>query len=71
MDYVVVDGATLGEVLSAAGRELPAFADACLAGDRLQAGYLAAVNGDRFTTDPAALLEADDVVLVLSADVGG
>ena len=71
VDHVTVEASTLGEALAAAGRKLPTFADACLAGNRLQPGYLANVNGERFTTNSTTRLGPDDVVLVLSADVGG
>ena len=71
IDAVEVDGNTLGGVLLAAGAMLPGFAEACLAGGRLRPGYLASVNGDRFTTDPEWVLHAGDAVLILSADVGG
>ncbi len=62
---------TLGEVLLAAGKQLPEFGGHCLNGDRLQPGLIANINGRTFTTEPHTLLTDGDAVLILSADVGG
>lgn len=66
-----VDGATLGDALAAACRQLPALGEACLSGNRLRGGYLANLNGRTFVSDPATPLAAGDCVLILSSDVGG
>lgn len=68
---VDVEARTLGDALHALTEQLPNFARACLANGRLQPGYLANINGDRFTSDPATPLKEGDAVLILSADVGG
>ncbi len=66
-----VQGSQLGDVLTALGRQYPGFATCCLDGERLNPGYLANVNGVRFVRDPATPLSAGDVLLILTADVGG
>lgn len=66
-----VEAGTLGEALEEVGREFPALAEHCLDGRQLRAGYLANVNGARFTSDPKTELRRGDTVLLLSADAGG
>lgn len=66
-----VEAATLGEALDEVAREFPGLAEHCLDGNRLRAGYLANVNGARFTSDPRTELRQGDTVLLLSADAGG
>ena len=68
---VDVNAANLGRALREVGRALPALADCCVADGRLLAGYLANINGQRFTTDPSTPLQPGDSVLILSTDVGG
>jgi molybdopterin converting factor small subunit len=63
--------ATLGQALAMLRGRLPGLAASCLDDDRLKSGYLANVNGERFTTDPAAILRPGDALLILSADAGG
>ena len=65
------EGATLGELLAEVSRQFPQVAESCLDGSRLRTGYLASLNGIRFTTDPAESLSHGDTVLILSADAGG
>ena len=62
---------TLGELLSELGELSPGFAASCLNGNTLQNHYLANINGERFTREPAEILQPGDTVLILSADVGG
>jgi molybdopterin converting factor small subunit len=71
VESIEVDARSLGEALERAAAELPRFAGACLDGNRLRTGYLANVNGRRFTTDPATPLDPGDAVLIVSADAGG
>jgi len=49
----------------------PALDGALLAGERIHPAYRVCLNGDRFVTDPATPLAEGDVLLLLSADVGG
>src|SRR5690606_13443550 len=65
------DQATLGEILIALARELPDFGRECLGENRLQPGYIANLNGERFLSYPHATIAAGDTLLILSADVGG
>ena len=68
---VEVASLTLGDVLVAAGKQLPEFARTCLEGSHLKPGLLANINGRRFTTDTQTVLADQDGVLILAADVGG
>ena len=68
---VEVESLTLGDVLVAAGKQLPEFARTCLDGSRLKPGLLANINGRHFTTDAQTALSDQDGVLILAADVGG
>lgn len=71
VDVIDVEAATLDEAFQQISEQLPQFADACLAGSRLQPSYLANINGEHFTTDLRTPLEPGDTVLILSADAGG
>ncbi len=66
-----LEASTLGDALRQTAAEFPKLAPACVASGRLQAGFLANINGRRFTTDPETPLASGDAVLILSADVGG
>jgi molybdopterin converting factor small subunit len=66
-----IEAGSLGDALAQAGMRLPAFAETCLSGGALAAGYVANVNGDRFVTDPDVALRPGDSVLILHADSGG
>ena len=46
------EGGRLGEVLTDLASRFPSLAGACFAQGRLQPGYLANLNGNRFVTDP-------------------
>ena len=65
------EGARLGEVLVDLARRFPRLADACFRHQRLQTGYVANLNGERFVTDPSTPLKPGDALLILSADAGG
>ena len=67
---VVLDAATLGEVLTALRQRFPGFED-LIAADRLHPSVAANLNGDLFVSDPQTAIAADDRLLILSADVGG
>ena len=49
----------------------PRFAQACIDGEQLRAGYVANLNGERFISAPNTTLGPDDALLILSADAGG
>ncbi|MDB5338599.1 MAG: hypothetical protein JWN70_4218, partial [Planctomycetaceae bacterium] len=66
-----VEAQSLSAALEAIAARLPGWADACLSGNTLQRGLIANLNGQRFISDPEAILEPGDSVLILSADVGG
>ena len=68
---VDVDARDLSGALRALTERAPGFGECCVRGEQLQSGYLANINGQRFTTDPAAVLEPGDTLLILSADAGG
>lgn len=68
---LTVEADTLGEALEAAAAALPQLKSACIAEGRLQPGFLANLNSQRFTTDPDSALAPGDAVLILSSDVGG
>jgi molybdopterin converting factor small subunit len=65
------DPQTLGQALGMLCGQLPGLAASCLEDGALKAGYLANLNGERFTTDLMAQLRPGDAVLILSADAGG
>jgi molybdopterin converting factor small subunit len=67
---VTVDAGTLGELLSTLATRYPALGD-LIASDRLHPSLAANLNGDEFISDPQTPLEADDRLLILSADAGG
>jgi molybdopterin converting factor small subunit len=64
-------GDSLGAVVAELSRRFPELAHSCFDCGRLRPGYLASLNGDRFVTDPATPISADDCLLILSADAGG
>lgn len=65
-----VEARTLGDVFAELSR-LPSLARTVFQNGRLRTGYLANVNAQTFTTDPATTLRSGDCVLILSADMGG
>jgi molybdopterin converting factor small subunit len=65
-----VQADTLGEMLGVLAAELPSLGE-FIAAERLHSAFVANLNGDRFVSDPATRLGADDCVLILSADAGG
>jgi molybdopterin converting factor small subunit len=69
--FVEVDVSSLGEALAAVCVDVPDLVGCCIENGRLLDGYLANINGQRFTTDPSTSLQPGDSVLILSADVGG
>ena len=65
-----VQADTLGRLIETLAARMPGLAPLIVA-DRLHPSLAANLNGDRFITDPATPLAADDRVLILSADAGG
>ena len=61
---------TLGQLLGMLAERLPSLSE-IIQDDRLHPAFAANLNGDRFVTDPATRLRADDSLLILSADAGG
>jgi molybdopterin converting factor small subunit len=61
---------TLGQLLGLLAERMPSLSE-IIENDRLHPAFVANLNGDRFVTDPATPLRADDSVLILSADAGG
>ena len=71
VESVELEAETLGAVFTALSDACPGFAEHCLEGGKLRSGFLASINGTRFTTDATTRLGRDDSVLLLSADAGG
>lgn len=71
IDSVVVEADSVAELFSALQTMAPEFAEACLPDGQLAKEYLLNINGTSFTRDSATQLKDSDVVLILSADVGG
>ena len=67
----VAEGATLGEILLDLARRYPELAATCFDGQALKMGYVANVRGERFVTDPQAVIQEGDAILLLSQDAGG
>ena len=65
-----VQAGTLGQLLGTLAAQIPPLGE-LIAVDRLQASFVANLNGDRFVSDPATRLGENDCVLILSADAGG
>ena len=67
---VEVEAETLGQLLGTLATKFPGFGD-LISADGLHPSLAANLNGDEFVSRPETTLEADDHVLILSADVGG
>ena len=67
---VQVEAETLGQLLGTLAAKFPGFGD-LISADGLHPSLAANLNGDEFVSRPETVLEADDHVLILSADVGG
>lgn len=62
---------SLGQALQLVAERLPEFGRECLVEGRLLSALSANVDGARFVSDPAMLLESGQSLLILSADAGG
>jgi molybdopterin converting factor small subunit len=65
--------ATLGHAFAALVRRVPALAGKVIAVDgmSLADGYACSRNGLEFVRNPAARVNAGDIIAILSADAGG
>ena len=68
---VHLEAASLATALGGLGRLCPALDGHVFAGGVLHPAYRVCLNGDRFVSDPATSLADGDVLLLMSADVGG
>ena len=66
-----VDAASVSAALLALGNACPALEGAVVERGRLMPSYRLSLNGERFVSEPETPLSAGDVLLLLSADVGG
>jgi sulfur-carrier protein len=62
---------TVGQALQELGRVLPALEGSDLQQGTLLEAYKLSLNSERFVSDPETPLHDGDVLLLLSADVGG
>jgi hypothetical protein len=68
---VAVGGTRLGDALEGLGHACPSLAGSVVADRSVHPGYRLSLNGERFVSDPDTPLADGDVLLLLSADVGG
>jgi molybdopterin converting factor small subunit len=67
-----VDGAeSLGTILDRIGRLFPELGSECLDGNRLRAGFLVNIDGNRFLNDPDTVIADNTSLLIMSSDAGG
>jgi len=66
-----LEASTVGQAMSELGRVCPALENSVLRPGLLHAVYKLSLNGERFVSDPETPLSHGDVLLLLSADVGG
>ena len=66
-----LDVPTLGLACRELGSCHPNLAGSAVDGDRIGPACRVSLNGDRFVSDPATTLADGDVLIWLSADVGG
>ncbi len=71
VDHLEVEARTLGEALQQVTARLPDVGRQCLDGWRVRRGYLVAVDGRSFVTDPKLPLHEGSALVLMSADAGG
>ncbi len=71
VSQTLANGSTLGEVYLDLAQRFPALGKECIQGRFLKAGYTANLQGEKFVTDPATMLNEGDFILLLSIDAGG
>ena len=69
--HVRLAASTLAGALGELGQACPALDGSVIQGDRVHPAYRLCLNGDCFVSDPETGLADGDVLLLLSADVGG
>jgi molybdopterin converting factor small subunit len=65
-----IEATTLGQALDALAARFPRLGELVTDG-RLHPSLAVSLNTDEFISDPATRLDADDRLLILSADAGG
>ncbi len=70
VERIEVEAANLAQALRALAAACPALEPEVVHGGRLNAAYLASLNGE-FVTDGETPLRADDTLLILAAQAGG
>ena len=65
------DTTTLAGILAHVGRQVPDFAQECLASGSLVPTLAANLDGRQFVSDPATPIHDGQALLILSADAGG
>ncbi len=68
---VRLEASTVGQALCELAVLIPALDGSILRQGTIHEGYKLSLNGDRFVSDPDTPLADGDVLLLLSADVGG
>jgi hypothetical protein len=68
---VRLEAATLALALRGLGRLFPVLDGSVLAGESIHPAYRVCLNGAQFVSEPATPLADGDVLLLMSADVGG
>ncbi len=68
---VAVHAATLSDALDGLSLACPSLDGPVVTRGRVHPAFRLSLNGERFVSDPETPLAAGDVLLLLSADVGG
>jgi hypothetical protein len=71
MKRLQLEASSLGQALRELGRACPTLEGGVLRDGTIQEAYKLSLNGERFISDPETPLTEGDVLLLLSADVGG
>jgi molybdopterin converting factor small subunit len=66
-----LEASSVGQALRALAHACPTLDGSVLGDGRVQQAYKLSLNGERFVSDPQTPLTEGDVLLLLSADVGG
>jgi molybdopterin converting factor small subunit len=66
-----LEASSVGQALRELAQVCPALAGSVLGDGGVQQAYRLSLNGQRFVSDPQTPLTEGDVLLLLSADVGG
>ena len=68
---LTVQGSSVGEAIDAITLACPALSDHIINHGSIHPAYKLSLNGERFVSDRATPLNDGDILLLLSADVGG